>query len=100
MQVKYELYWTERAVADHEHLTEYLFEEWGEGIALRVLADLRYQIHRIRDSPLQFPIVAPQNQIRRCVASRQTSVFFVVTSEKIELLSIFDNRLDPEKRPR
>nr|WP_295932300.1 type II toxin-antitoxin system RelE/ParE family toxin [uncultured Dyadobacter sp.] len=99
MRVGYELEWTERAVNDYEHLAEYLFEEWGEGIALRVLDELSYQIRRIRDTPLQFPVVDLENHIRRCVASPQTSIFFVMRADKIALLSIFDNRLDPKKRP-
>ncbi len=77
MPANYELEWTERAITEFEQLAEYLFEEWGEGIALRVLADINYQIRRIRDAPLQFPVLIPEKWIRRCVASPQTSVFFI-----------------------
>ncbi|MEO6283106.1 MAG: type II toxin-antitoxin system RelE/ParE family toxin [Dyadobacter sp.] len=93
------LQWTERAILDYEVLTEYLFYKWGEKIALRVLSVIDFQIDRIKNHPLQFPIFIRQNEIRRCVASAQTSIFFVENAETITLLSIFDNRLDPLKYP-
>jgi plasmid stabilization system protein ParE len=93
------LQWTERAILDYEILTEYLFVKWGEKIALRVLSEIDFQITRVKNYPFQFPVFIRQNEIRRCVASAQTSIFFMIDSDKITLLSIFDNRLDPSKYP-
>ena len=94
-----ELEWSERAIQDYERLTEYLYEQWGEKLTLRVLEGIYHQIGRVMNNPEQFPIFIKENLIRRCVASSQTSIFFVVKPEKIFLLSIFDNRLNPDKYP-
>ncbi|MCE7066380.1 type II toxin-antitoxin system RelE/ParE family toxin [Dyadobacter sp. CY326] len=99
MEISRELEWSERAVLDYENLTEYLFFKWGENITLKVLSEIDYQISRVKNNPEQFPIIIKQNEIRRCVASPQTSIFFVVKPQSIYLLSIFDNRLNPDKYP-
>lgn len=56
------IHWTNRAILDYEILTEYLFETWSEGIALRVLSEIDHQIERVRQSPLQFPVVEPKRR--------------------------------------
>ncbi|SKB99918.1 Plasmid stabilization system protein ParE [Dyadobacter psychrophilus] len=99
MEVSRNLEWSERAILDYENLVEYLFFKWGESITLKVLSEIDYQISRVAKYPEQFPIVNKPNEIRRCVASPQTSIFFVVKPQSIYLLSIFDNRLDPDKHP-
>ena len=91
--------WAERAISDYEFLTEYLFETWGEHIAMRVLSEIDYQLSRIQKVPMQFPVFIRENEIRRCVASPQTSIFFVIRPESVLVLSIFDNRLNPQKHP-
>lgn len=94
-----ELEWTERAIFEYEILTEYLFSTWSEVIALRVLSEIDFKIDRIRKYPKQFPVVIEQKEIRRCVASPQTSLFFAIKPQSIILLSIFDNRLNHKKYP-
>jgi len=99
MQVSRELEWSERAIVDYENLIDYLYQKWGEQITLCVLGEIDHQISRIKNNPEQFPVFIKQNEIRRCVASPQTSIFFVVKSNTIFLLSIFDSRLNPDKYP-
>ncbi|WP_149242299.1 type II toxin-antitoxin system RelE/ParE family toxin [Dyadobacter sp. 32] len=94
-----ELEWSERAVNDYENLAEYLYEHWGENIALKTLHEIDIQIRRIARNPGQFPLFIKDKEIRRCVVSPQTSIFFVRKIQRICLLSIFDNRQNPEKYP-
>jgi len=100
MEVERQLEWSERAILDYEHLTEYLFIKWGYNITLRVLSEIDHQINRVKNNPEQFPIIVDHSEIRRCVASPQTSIFFVVKPQSVYVLSIFDNRLNPDKYPR
>jgi hypothetical protein len=41
---------------EYKKLVIYLFEEWGEEIATRVINEINYEILRIRNSPEQFPV--------------------------------------------
>ncbi len=50
-----------------------------------------------------FPEMYPQNgkdkNLRRAVLSKQLSVFYRISSTKITVLSILDNRMSPERWP-
>ena len=95
---KRDLIWSERALKEYDMLLDYLWEEWGEDITLRVRDEIDKTVLRIQNSPEQFPVVLKSKKIHRCVASPQTSIFFKARKKTIEILSLFDNRRDPKTR--
>jgi len=91
------LKWTDRAIEEYDKLLEYLYSEWGEEITLRVALEVEKAISRIQNSPEYFPVVQKKRNIRRCVMSPQTSIFFKVKKDYIEVSVLFDNRQNPRK---
>jgi plasmid stabilization system protein ParE len=89
--------WSERALAEYEDLVDYLWEEWGEQITMRVLNSLDAAITKIKNHPEHYPVVIKIKLIRRHVFSPQTSIFYRVKNEDIEIVSLFDNRQNPDK---
>jgi len=65
---------------------------------MRVSIEIDLTIIRIKNSPEHYPIFKKAKKVRRCVASPQTSIFFKVDGELIEIMSVFDNRQNPKKR--
>lgn len=51
-----DLVWSERALNEYEKLIEYLFREWNEDIALRVVLEIDQTVLRIQNTPEHFPI--------------------------------------------
>ena len=92
------LIWSERAILEYKKLMDYLLAEWGEKIRDRVNSELDQSLLRIQKSPEQFPVFSKKKRVRRCVASPQTSIFFKVDKDFIEIYSFFDNRQNPKKR--
>jgi plasmid stabilization system protein ParE len=92
------LFWSDRASKEYDKLLDYLLEEWGEEITLRVSLEINQTIDRIKNSPEHFPVFLKTKKIRRCVASPQTSIFFRVSKDVIIVISLFDNRQNPKKR--
>ncbi|HEY4324611.1 MAG TPA: type II toxin-antitoxin system RelE/ParE family toxin [Mucilaginibacter sp.] len=92
-----DLRWTERASDEYERLMDYLLSEWGEQISLRVRKEIDQTITRIQNSPEHFPIFRKIKKIRRCVASPQTSVYFKLAENVVEIISVFDSRQNPRK---
>lgn len=64
----------------------------------RVKSEFTQAVSRIQSSPEQFPIFLKRKNIRRCVASPQTSIYFKVNKNDIEIYAVFDNRRNPKKR--
>jgi len=92
------LKWTDRAIEEYDKLVDYLYEEWSEEITQRVIKEIDQTVTRIQNSPEQFPVFIKSRKVRRCVASPQTSIFFKIKAEWIEISSVFDNRQNPKKR--
>ncbi len=92
------IFWHDRASDEYENLYEYLLDEWGEAIATKVIAEIDKTIINIQTTPEHYPIFLKKKKIRRCVASAQTSIFFKVNYDTVEILAIFDNRQNPKKR--
>lgn len=92
-----ELLWSARALAEYDDLIDYLWFNWGENILLRVTDDLNTILIRIQENPEHFPIVIKRKDIRRCVFSPQTSIFFTANKNLVKIVSIFDNRQNPNK---
>lgn len=90
------LAWSDRALLEYEELLDYLMEQWGEKITKKVAFEVSHQIIRIQTTPHQFPLLG--KNLRRCVVSPQTSIFFKLTKNSIEIYSVFDNRQNPKKR--
>jgi len=85
------------ATDEYNGLLIYLYSEWGEDVTLRVVLEVEKSTFRIQNSPEQFPIVQKRHNVRRCVLSPQTSIFFKVKKDYIEISSVFDNRQNPRK---
>jgi len=91
------LKWSDRLLQENRLLFDYLLEEWGKEIAISVREQIDRAATRILNSPEHFQIFSKPKNIRRCVLSPQTSIFFKVGKDWIEILSIFDNRQNPHK---
>jgi plasmid stabilization system protein ParE len=91
------LSWNERSISEYQNLYAYLLVQWGEGIANKVVEEVDLTLDNVRKNPEHYPVFIKRKKIRRCVVSRQTSIFFKINNEAIEILRVFDNRQSPRK---
>jgi len=75
----------------------YLLNEWGAEITSRVNEQIDKTANRIHQTPHQFPVFLKRKNVRRCVMSPQTSIFFKINKDEIVIISVFDNRQSPKK---
>jgi len=95
--VKY-LIWTDRALVEYEELLDYLNDEWGAEITKKVGFEIEEKASHIQNNPEQYPLFIKIKKVRRCVASKQTSIYFKIFSDRIEIMAIIDNRRNPKTR--
>jgi plasmid stabilization system protein ParE len=100
MPVNENVIWSERADLEYNKLIDYLLTNWGLTITEEIIEKVTIAINRIAASPNQFPVSVKSKQIHKCVVTKQTSLFFKVIKKKIIIISVFDNRQNPKKRPR
>lgn len=89
--------WSPSAKQDLENITDYLMSEWGSRVVSIFLHKVDSLIVQITINPKQYPLIHFQHKIRRCVISKQNTLFYRAQKNEIEIVRIFDTRQDPEK---
>ena len=88
---------TRRAERNFNSIKEYITKEWGQKTAEAFVnkADETFQLLE------SFPNMGPveSKDIRGFQLSRQTRILYRVKEQKIIVLSLFDVRQDPKKKP-
>lgn len=94
--MKFKIIWSPRSKTEFSDLLDYLESEFGRDIALNCFEDVESILESISVFPYLFKAYQGQ-QIRRAVIHKNLSIFYVVKSDYIELLSFWDNRRNPKK---
>ena len=88
--------WSPEAQDDYADLLAYVEAHFGLDAALKVLDKTDLVVQQIAIYPKLFPATGDQ-EIRKAVISKHTSLLYIVESQQIQLLHFWDNRQDPEK---
>jgi len=88
---------SKRAAKKLDELLEYLELEWSTNIKKEFVRKLEKSIEQIQ----RFPNSSPQSELEKglymLVLSKQTSIFYRFDTEYIKIVTIFDNRMNPDK---
>lgn len=90
--------WSPRATNEYLNLIDYLLNEWGEKATIKFSNRLQTILTNISKSPKMYPATVNRENVRRCVVSKQTSLYYRVKKEKIEIVTLFYTRQNPLKR--
>lgn len=78
-------------------LLEYLENDWSATVKLRFISKLEQRLEIVKDKPEAFPVSTVKKGLYKCVITRQTTVYYTYNEIKIYILTVFDNRQDPNK---
>jgi len=53
--------------------------------------------NQISTNQNQYPIINKKLQVRKCVITKQNTLFYRESQKQIEVLRLYDTRQDPEK---
>ncbi|TVQ17597.1 MAG: type II toxin-antitoxin system RelE/ParE family toxin [Bacteroidetes bacterium] len=90
-----DIIWAPLADEDLDRLLDHLDKNWGPAVSIAFLDELENCIELIRVSPEAFPVFYSSQKIRRCVVTKQNSLFFRVDANHIAILRLYDTRQDP-----
>jgi len=80
-----------------ENLLEYLVENWSDKVKNDFLNKLDQAISIIKVHPESFPASQKEIGLRKCVVTKQTTVYFLFDKKEVKILTLFDSRQDPVK---
>jgi len=90
--------WTTRADIKLDQLIIYLESEWGENVVKAFMRKLYDFLEILSEFPEIGSMQYPEKRIRGFALTKQVTIFYMIDSNHIVLLDIFDNRSDPNKK--
>lgn len=88
--------YSSRSYKEYEKILQYVFENFGPEKAVEVDMYFESVIDMITINPGMFPFSDKKKNIRRCVVSPQTTLYFRFLGEYVEIISFRGNRMDPK----
>lgn len=89
--------WSPSARKDPENITDYLMHVWGIKVLEKFLRRLDKLIEHIVINPKQYPLINNKLKLRKCVITKQNTLYYRVINNHIQIIRIFDTRQDPHK---
>ncbi|OBX22041.1 MULTISPECIES: type II toxin-antitoxin system RelE/ParE family toxin [Bizionia] len=80
-----------------DKLFEYLIEKWSLKVKSTFVEKLDSSIEIIKSQPEIFPESKKGNGLKKCVITKQTTLYYRYNSERINIVTIFDTRQDPKQ---
>jgi plasmid stabilization system protein ParE len=89
--------WTPEASETFNSNVDYLLIEWGDQITSDFLDRVEEVVESIKSNPNIYPIVNKNDQVHRCVVVKQITLYYrVISPERIDLLTFWNNFRNPE----
>jgi len=85
-------------IAEAEELELLLFinNKWGKQKAEEIYNKIELVLYYISLMPKMYPVSQQKQGLRKCVLSKQTSIYYRIKEDFIEIVSIRDNRAYPK----
>lgn len=94
----YKIRWTEHALFELAEIVDYLEKRWTEKELNRFATELEHTIELISKNPYLFAVSKEKPDVRRAVILKLNSLYYRINGTTVELLSLFLNRKDPNKK--
>jgi plasmid stabilization system protein ParE len=98
MKNGFEIKWTSEAERNLHAIFDYLEKTWSEREISNFAKKLESYLQLISKQPATFPYYDKKENIRRCVLSPQTTIYYreLPFDNMIVIITLFDNRQNPD----
>jgi plasmid stabilization system protein ParE len=100
MRSGYKIEWSIRATRDLDKILEYLIAEWGEKSFKDFAKSLDRRLNLIALRPTLYSKVHFSKPTRKSVLGKRITIYYRITNKKVFLITLFDNRQDPNRAPK
>jgi plasmid stabilization system protein ParE len=94
--MNYSMIWSPQSKESFENNIQHLLETWSEKEAIDFIDRVEEVLRLISKHPKIFSYL-PEQEAYRCVVAKPVSLFYRLRNYQVELLTFWDNRMDPEK---
>ncbi len=98
MKSGFKIFWADHALSELKQTIEYLENNWTERELRIFSAKLDHTIELISRSPEIFPSLLEIKGVRKAVIEKYNTLYYRINNENIEIILLFSNRQNPNKR--
>jgi plasmid stabilization system protein ParE len=80
-----------------EELLSYLRYEWSDKVKQEFIEKLDEKINQVSRYPKSCPESKVFKNLYKCVVTKQTTFYYQIKEDEIEIATLFDTRQDPQK---
>ncbi len=88
---------SKRASIKLDNILDHLQKEWSIKVKKEFINKLDRSIEIISQNPDAFPKSNIQKGVHKCVVTKQTSLYYRVKLNEIQIITIFETRQNPKK---
>ena len=89
--------WSPAAESDLKSVLSYLDEKWSVLVVNQFINKVDSFVSLIAEEPKLFPIINKKHNVRKCVLTKQNTLFYRENKDSIDIIRLFDTRQDPKK---
>ena len=97
MENTYKLIWSDEALNNLKGIINYLENKWTKREIKKFSQLLDKQLKLIERNPYLFAKTDKSGGLRKSVLSKQTTIYYRVVNYEIRIVTLFDNRQNPDK---
>jgi plasmid stabilization system protein ParE len=97
MKNTYKLIWSDEALSNLKGIIDYLENRWTKREIRKFAQLLDKQLKLIEFNPYLFAESSKSNGLRKSVLSKQTTIYYRIKNFEIRIITLFDNRQNPNK---
>jgi plasmid stabilization system protein ParE len=97
MKSGYSIIWSDEAKSNLLGLIEYFKLQWTEKELRAFFQKFEKTLELISKNPQLFSPSVKRKNVRKCVFSKQTSIYYKIENSKVYLIALFDNRKNPKQ---
>ena len=95
--MSYSLHWSPKAEKKFLLIVQYIQQNFGNVIAEKFIERVDQSVSALKEMRKAFPEFNKRKNIRRCVITKQTTVYYRIKNDSIELIALFSNHQNPKR---
>jgi len=96
MKSGYRIEWAMEAISNLDSIIDYLSNKWTQKEIKKFYKLLDKTLALVSKNPDIFSNSELKSNVKRCVLSKQTTIYFEVKNDSVVILTLFDNRKNPK----
>lgn len=88
---------TDNAKKNIADVTNYLISNWSIQVAKKFSQKLNKTVKLIQNQPEIFPVTVKKRGLRKCVVTKQSTLYYFFDINQVVVISLFDTRQNPNK---